>query len=69
MALVTCPDCEKKVSDAATACAGCGRPLRAASQAPRQKPHWTQDRNLGCLGACLIFLVLPAILIFRSCGP
>lgn len=27
MALVVCPDCNRHVSDAAPACAGCGRPL------------------------------------------
>lgn len=27
MGLVTCPDCQKEVSDQATACIHCGRPL------------------------------------------
>lgn len=31
MALVRCPDCAREVSDAAPACIGCGRPLRARS--------------------------------------
>lgn len=26
MALITCPDCQKEVSDAAPACPSCGRP-------------------------------------------
>lgn len=28
MALVTCPDCEAQISDAATACLHCGRPMK-----------------------------------------
>ena len=28
MALVTCPDCGKQISDAAAVCIGCGRPMR-----------------------------------------
>lgn len=35
MALITCPDCGKQVSDQATSCIGCGRPLRAA---PAKQP-------------------------------
>lgn len=31
MALVTCSDCGKQVSDAAAACPQCGRPIRAVS--------------------------------------
>ena len=31
MALVTCPDCEQKVSDAAKSCIHCGAPLKASS--------------------------------------
>lgn len=65
MALVACPDCGAHVSSAAPACPRCGRPFRATS-AP--KTSWLQDRNLGCLGACLVFLVLPAILMFTWCG-
>lgn len=32
MALIECPDCGKQVSDAATSCISCGRPLRGNSQ-------------------------------------
>lgn len=32
MPLVVCPDCQTKVSDAATACPSCGRPMRAQPQ-------------------------------------
>lgn len=32
------------------------------------RPHWTQDRNIGCLAACLVFLVLPAVALVAFCG-
>lgn len=76
MALVKCPDCGRDVSDAAPACPACGRPgdrpqLQPQTMGQQQpivtKPHWTQDRNLGCLGACLIFLVLPVVLMMTMC--
>jgi predicted benzoate:H+ symporter BenE len=30
MALIECPDCKRQISDAATACLGCGRPVAVA---------------------------------------
>ena len=30
MPLITCPDCGREVSDAASACIGCGRPMEPA---------------------------------------
>lgn len=33
MALTTCPDCQKKISDAAPSCPNCGRPMSAPRQA------------------------------------
>ena len=37
MALVTCPDCRRQISDVAPACIHCGRPMRIA-QAPATGP-------------------------------
>lgn len=43
MPLVTCPDCSKKISDAAPACPGCGRPMDGISINARESlaggPH------------------------------
>lgn len=36
MALVTCPDCGRQVSDAAPSCPGCGRPIGSHVVAPAQ---------------------------------
>jgi DNA-directed RNA polymerase subunit RPC12/RpoP len=35
MPLVTCPDCGREVSDAASSCIGCGRPMEPVSSAPK----------------------------------
>lgn len=31
MALITCPDCERSISDAAPTCPGCGRAMRVTT--------------------------------------
>lgn len=41
MALLTCPDCRREVSDLAPACPGCGRPLQSSTrlnEPPRVAP-------------------------------
>ena len=38
MGLVTCPDCRREISDQATACIGCGRPMGAREQAVEAEP-------------------------------
>ena len=53
MALVSCPDCGTQVSDAATACLKCGRPMKEAP--PRelvQAPRWNRG-----VAALLSFLL------------
>jgi catabolite regulation protein CreA len=32
MALISCPDCQKPISDLAFSCLGCGRPMSATAQ-------------------------------------
>jgi hypothetical protein len=51
MPLVTCPDCNKEISDAAPACPGCGRPADSkrearAESAPAEKPKEAGERVL-----------------------
>lgn len=49
MALTTCPDCGKQISDAAPACPGCGRPHgRQATGAPARR-EGTSFAGWGCL--------------------
>ncbi len=56
MALINCPDCGREVSDLASACPGCARPLQAASSAPvtieqTSKPY----KGAQVVGVVLIF--------------
>jgi len=71
MALITCPDCGREVSDQATACPQCARPL--TPKVPwwqYQPPAWQQQHreglflrslNLGC-GVVLAIIALLYIL-------
>jgi TM2 domain-containing membrane protein YozV len=47
MALVTCPECRKSVSDAAASCPSCGYPIKPQSAAPNiyQVQPPTPSRN------------------------
>lgn len=36
MALISCPDCNKEVSDSAPACPGCGAPIASKVEAPQR---------------------------------
>lgn len=42
MALITCPECGKQISDKATACPGCGSPVTAK----KIKVHFWRKKNL-----------------------
>lgn len=44
MALITCPDCQKQVSDQAPACPNCGRPIAAA------QPHDKKVQTIEATG-------------------
>ena len=37
MPLITCPDCEKQISDSAESCPHCGRPMQTAMKCPNCK--------------------------------
>ena len=59
MALVTCPDCQAQISDAAPACPKCGRPMGAR---PTRR---TPLRSAIMLGAVTLFLVIFAWFAFN----
>jgi len=67
MALVTCPDCRKEISDAAINCPGCGRPMHSGSVADadihgRGEGIFMKGLNCGCAvliaGVVLLYLVV-----------
>ena len=70
MALVTCPDCQAQISDAAPACPKCGRPMRMAptpAQAPGPAPvavHnvvTTRPETSVVTWGCLIFVLMALV--------
>ena len=60
MPLVTCPDCQKDVSDRAPACIHCGRPLRAAAAEP-QAVRAATGASGGNVLAALLSLFVPGL--------
>lgn len=67
MALVSCPDCSREISDAAPACVGCGRPMAVRESRGRQ----VEVRNPVATGAKIgagIFVVLPLLLLALLVG-
>ena len=61
MALITCPECGKEVSDKAATCPNCGCPLHQSQQAvpveewKPQKPKKMKDSKLSTWAAILAF--------------
>ena len=47
MALVTCPDCKREVSDQAPVCPGCGRPMKPVSSSPPESDRDAVRRSVG----------------------
>lgn len=58
MALVTCPDCRREVSDAAPNCPHCGRPLHSAPMAAQAKRPTNPWMIIGWLVLLIILLPL-----------
>lgn len=56
MALVTCPDCRREVSDAAPNCPQCGRPLHSAPIADHQAKRPTNPWMI--IGWILLLIIL-----------
>lgn len=65
MALVRCVDCSKLVSDSASACPNCGRPMQRATNAFADSPP---PQTAGCLkiGFILLFATLVSVWIVGS---
>lgn len=70
MALITCPDCEKQISDAAATCIHCGRPVTAATPPPAAS-DMASDVHAGVqssklkqdLGSAIAFVGLPVAMV------
>lgn len=60
MALITCPECGKQISDAAKACPGCGYPINKSSS---QKSIQSNDQNKTKIIIGVVVAVTVAIVI------
>lgn len=71
MALITCPDCSREVSDRAPACPHCGAPIASVSIADKETVHgrgeglFMKSLNCGCMVA-LAFAGLVIVLLWAS---
>lgn len=67
MALINCPECNNEVSNEATVCPHCGKPMPKSSSAPEQQK---QNRK-GCLiflaPLLLILIIVFVVLLSDSC--
>jgi predicted amidophosphoribosyltransferase len=71
MSLITCPDCRKEISDQATSCPHCGRPLNTSQSVKVEdtdargflgKPGtFSHAMNVGCL---TIIIGLAVLILF-----
>ena len=69
MALVTCPDCGKEISDQAPACPNCGRPAAARPAVTAPPPATKAKKKTGCLirsilgliGLCVLLVIVGVI--------
>lgn len=69
MALITCPDCQRQVSDRAPACPQCGSPLHtpplgASQQAPRIIEATSKTwKTLQLAGGIVLVLAIPTCIV------
>ena len=61
MALIRCSECNKEVSDLASACPGCGAPVVKPANPPPQ-PKSIGQKNVGC--GTLILVAIGLLILF-----
>ena len=64
--LISCKECNHKISDKATTCPNCGYPLRRIKPEIKAKEGlFLKSMNLGCL-LFIIFVILGSIMVFNA---
>jgi hypothetical protein len=61
MALIKCPECQREISENATACPHCGNPIAASSPVPPKKAGGTGGFLLFCLGIIALIAIFGSI--------
>ena len=67
MALITCPECGKEVSDQAGKCPNCGHPV-GATPPKKGEEKTTGERRVFRMTLGIIMLVLSVLTLFQSCA-
>ena len=57
MALLTCPDCQREVSDKAVACPQCGHPFRAVPGQTARRPMHTKAASAAAKAVAFLMIV------------
>jgi uncharacterized membrane protein YvbJ len=65
MAIITCPECGKEISDQASSCPGCGHPSQA-----QQKTAESQEKSGSGCGSLIVGIVcfLLFVIMVSTCG-
>ena len=67
MALIACNECDKEISDKATACPSCGAPKTATTETPKTLPK-TKDKTSAITWFATVLVVLGIVWFFQSRG-
>ncbi|SHN00885.1 zinc-ribbon domain-containing protein [Chryseobacterium carnipullorum] len=69
MALISCPECQKKISDQSTSCPNCGFPLNESKIiVKRPQGCFMQTLNIGCMIILIIGAVLFVVMAIGAYG-
>lgn len=69
MALTACPECQKQVSSAASACPGCGHPMGSAPIPVRIAPPEKEGMGLGAKLGIAALVLVGGFLLFGALLP
>ena len=59
MALISCPECQKKISDQSTSCPNCGYPLNESKIiVKRPQGCFMQTLNIGCMIILVVGIIV-----------
>jgi hypothetical protein len=62
MPLIVCPDCQQQISDAASACVNCGRPMK------KRETSYTEKMSMIQYDLTFIWIVVLALLLVGAGG-